>query len=88
MRIDVDLGSNQQPVASPDDGELITMHRVPLKRPSQEVRLPSFPPFFESFPYNFISLIFYLLIYLSIYLFIYLFIYYFIYLFIYLLFIY
>jgi len=37
MRIDGDLGSNQQPVAIPDDGEIITVHRVPVKRLLDEV---------------------------------------------------
>lgn len=32
MKIDGDLGSNQQPVAIPDDGEIITVHRIPVKR--------------------------------------------------------
>lgn len=32
MRIDGDLGSNQQPVAMPDEDEIITVHRVPVKR--------------------------------------------------------
>lgn len=37
MKIDGDLGSNQQPVAIPDDGEIITVHRVPVKRLLDEV---------------------------------------------------
>jgi len=42
MKIDGDLGSNQQPVAIPDDGEIITVHRVPVKR--YVLLLTSFPP--------------------------------------------
>ncbi|GAB5034931.1 adp-sugar pyrophosphatase [Nannochloropsis oceanica] len=37
MKIDGDLGSNQQPVAIPDDGEIITVHRIPVKRLLSEV---------------------------------------------------
>ncbi|TFJ80964.1 hypothetical protein NSK_007607 [Nannochloropsis salina CCMP1776] len=37
MRIDGDLGSNQQPVAMPDEDEIITVHRVPVKRLLNEV---------------------------------------------------
>ena len=37
MKIDGDLGSNQQPVAIPDDGEIITVHRVPVKKLLDEV---------------------------------------------------
>lgn len=32
MKIDGDLPCNQRPVAIPDDGEIITVHKVPVKR--------------------------------------------------------
>lgn len=37
MKIDGDLACNQQPVAIPDDGEIITVHRVPVKKLLDEV---------------------------------------------------
>lgn len=37
MRIDGDLGTNQKPVAIPDDGEIISVHRVPVKRLLDEI---------------------------------------------------